>query len=115
MGGRLSTNKYSLDNDIHQEIQNHMNGGKLSLKKIMNHPVTKHVYKFASPIIKEAVKQHLQEMMAPTDSSAETVGAGLVKPKRTNARGQQISVLMKKHEIKLGAASKMLKEMNEKN
>ena len=114
MGGKLSTDKYSLDNDIHQEIQNHMNGGKLSLKKIMNHPVTKHVYKFASPIIKEAVKQHLKEMMAPTDSSAETVGAGLVKPKRTNARGQQISVLMKKHGIKLGAASKMLKEMNEK-
>ena len=79
----------------------------------MNHPVTKHVYKFASPIIKEAVKQHLNEMVSPADKP-ETVGAGLVKAKRTNARGQQISVLMKKHGINLGEASAMLKKMNEK-
>ena len=123
MGGKLSSsseqfkkssNKYSLDNDIHNEIQNHMKGGKLSLKKMINHPVTKHVYKFASPIIKQAVKQHLEEMMSPTDSPAESVGAGFVQPKRINPRGQQISLLMKKHGIKLGEASAMLKKMNEK-
>jgi hypothetical protein len=122
-GGKLATKNYSLDNDIHQEIQN-MSGGKLSLKKIMNHPVTKKIYETASPIIKEAVKRHLQEMMNPADkpeavSSAHvglgpTVVGGFVKPKRTNPRGQQISILMKKHKITLGAASKMLKEMNEK-
>jgi uncharacterized membrane protein len=121
-GGKLK--KYSLDNDIHEEIQNHMKGGKLTLKKMLNHPVTKKIYQTASPIIKEAVKQHLQEMMNPAEkpesvSSAHvglgpTVGGGFVKPKRTNPRGQQISILMKKHKITLGAASKMLKEMNEK-
>jgi hypothetical protein len=111
-GGKLATKNYSLDNDIHQEIQN-MSGGKLSLKKIMNHPVTKKIYETASPIIKEAVKRHLQEMMNPADKP-ESVGAGFEKPKRTNPRGQQISLLMKKHKISLGAASKMLKEMNEK-
>jgi hypothetical protein len=112
-GGKLSKNKYSLDNDIHEEIQNHMKGGKMSLKKIMNHPITKKIYETASPIIKEAVKRHLQEMMNPADKP-ESVGAGFEKPKRTNPRGQQISLLMKKHKISLGAASKMLKEMNEK-
>ena len=112
MGGKLATKKYSLDNDIHEEIQNHMKGGKLTLKKMLNHPVTKKNYQTASPIIKEAVKQHLQEMMNPADKP-ESVGAG-IKPKRTNPRGQQIKLLMKKHGIKLGAASKMLKEMNEK-
>jgi hypothetical protein len=111
-GGKLATKNYSLDNDIHQEIRN-MSGGKLSLKKIMNHPVTKKIYETASPIIKEAVKRHLQEMMNPADKP-ESVGAGFEKPKRTNPRGQQISLLMKKHKISLGAASKMLKEMNEK-
>jgi hypothetical protein len=112
MGGKLSKNKYSLDNDIHEQIQNHMKGGKLTLKKMLNHPVTKKIYQTASPIIKEAVKQHLQEMMNPAEKP-ESVGGG-IKPKRTNARGQQISLLMKKHKITLGAASKMLKEMNEK-
>jgi hypothetical protein len=111
-GGKLATKKYSLDNDIHEEIQNHMKGGKLTLKKMLNHPVTKKIYQTASPIIKEAVKQHLQEMMNPAEKP-ESVGGG-IKPKRTNARGQQISLLMKKHKITLGAASKMLKEMNEK-
>jgi hypothetical protein len=113
MGGKLATKKYSLDNDIHEEIQNHMKGGKISFKKIMNHPVTKMVYQTASPIIREAVKKNMQELMNPADKT-ESVGAGFVKPKRTNPRGQQISLLMKKHKITLGAASKMLKEMNEK-
>jgi uncharacterized membrane protein len=113
MGGKLATKNYSLDNDIHQEIQNHMKGGKLTLKKMLNHPVTKKIYETASPIIKEAVKRHLQEMINPAEKP-ESVGGGFVKPKRTNPRGQQISILMKKHKITLGAASKMLKEMNEK-
>jgi len=106
----------SLDTAIYDEISNHIQTGgkrKMSLKKLISHPVTKKIFHeihdIASPIVKAAVKERFKEMV----STPEATGGG-AKPKRINARGQAIKKLMHEKGISMIEASKLLKEMQSK-
>jgi hypothetical protein len=116
--------KHSLDKVIHDEVSKHVKvgGKKLNLKKIIHHPITKkvahHIHKEASPIIRQAVKDFVEDSM---NSSGSTTGSGLkksksvsttAKPKRVNARAQQVKKLMREKGISMIEASKLLKKMN---
>jgi uncharacterized membrane protein len=107
----------SLDTAIYDEISNHIQTGgkrKMSLKKLISHPVTKKIFHeihdIAAPIIKSAVKERLKDMV----SSPSAVTGGAFKPKRINARGQAIKKLMHEKGISMIQASKLLKEMQSK-
>ena len=112
----------SLDKAIYDEISNHIQTGgkrKMSLKKIISHPVTKKIFHeihdIAAPIVKAAVKERVKDMLsAPTATGSGVVSGGAVKTKRINARGQAIKKLMQENGISMIEASKLLKEMQSK-
>ena len=109
----------SLDKAIYDEISNHIQTGgkrKMSLKKLISHPVTKKIFNeihdIAAPIVKAAEKEKLKDMLSTPTGSGGVSGGGA--PKKINARGQAIKKLMHEKGISMIQASKLLKEMQSK-
>ena len=112
----------SLDKAIYDEISNHIQTGgkrKMSLKKLISHPVTKKIFHeihdIAALIVKAAVKEKMKDMLStPEATGSGVVSGGGAKPKKINARGQAIKKLMHEKGISMIQASKLLKEMQSK-